>query len=107
MQVRVYYSQQMLEATVKYITEHNLWFYDKPVVVRVNIMTCIQDLVDQFPKTIQVGRDGFFVGMTDFELEGIDQDENVMNVEFLVDPTIGTVSANEKYISEIFLKRTS
>ncbi len=88
MEVRVFYAKAKLEATVDYITARHPFFKNSPNEVRESIMRAIQELVDQYPKLTYVSRDGFYVWMDSFIEEGVDQDENAMNVEFMVDPYV-------------------
>ena len=100
MEVKVSYPQSSLEDTINFITSHNRRYASKPDEVRQNIIQSIQELVDEFPRLHFIGRDGFYVWVVSYEPEGIDSDENIMVVDFMLDPAI--ISMDHKYIDTIF-----
>lgn len=97
MEIRVLYSPDALEATVKYVSVHNKLLYGMDVDIRRSIMDAIQELVDQFPRTSYIHQAGFYVWVSDYIEEGIDHDENVMNIEFMVDPALGMRDVSFSY----------
>lgn len=104
MEVRVFYAKEKLEATVNYIATHHPFFKGAHDKVRENVLDSIQDLVDQYPRITYVSRDGFYVWMADLESEGIDHDENTINIEFMVDPYLHEYIA-PPYTSVVLRKR--
>lgn len=103
MEVRVLYSEDAMRAAAKYVAQHDPFFHGREEDVLHSIQLSIQDLVDHYPKMSYVHRSGVYVWMMDFEQEGVDRDDNIMQVEFMVDPMIG--KAAPTYIAKTY--RTS
>jgi hypothetical protein len=94
-EVKVCYSPQVLECTVKYIAKHtrNTFYHlagsGIEEAVRRSILDAVQDLIDRFPRVDCISRNGFYVWMSDYIEEGVEHDENIANIQFMVDPSLG------------------
>lgn len=90
MKIKVYYSTDQLEATVRFVATNNSYFLGAHDKIRSSIQNHIQELVQRYPDIAWLGTMGYYVWATMDEREGIDDDENVMNIEFMVDPDLAS-----------------
>jgi hypothetical protein len=101
MQFKVYYSQTQLDATINYIATHNPSMLGKIDKIRAGILDGIQELVQRYPDLLWISRNGWYVWADMIEREGIDSDENELNIEFMVNPSFDA----EEYISDYYYKK--
>lgn len=105
MQVKVYYSRTQLEATVKYIATHNVLLLGEHDTIRQDIQLGIQELVQRYPHISWIGRNGWYALVIISIEEGIDNDENVLDIEFVVNMTInGYIDMNDPFKFEHYHK---
>jgi hypothetical protein len=104
MQIRVYYDEAQLDSTVNYIATNHPNYIGQADKVRESILKHIQKLVCQYPAIQWIGGGmGYYVWGTMDEEEGIDSDENLFGIEFMVDPSIAT---NEtRFVDKIYYKK--
>lgn len=88
MKIKVYYNKDQLEATVNFVATNNSSFLGKHDRVRESLLNHIQELVQRYPDVAWLGTMGYYVWAIMDEQEGIDSDENLMNIEFMVAPDL-------------------
>jgi hypothetical protein len=99
----IFYDEVQLEKTVEFIATHNPSFIGQQEYIRTAILQSMDDLVSKYPGTQWLSTMGYYVWATIDEEEGIDSDQNLITIEFMVDPAVG---ANEhKYIKRDFYKK--
>jgi len=91
MEVKVYYSKIQLEDTIKFIITNNSTFKNKYDIVKESINSCINDIVNFYPKYTSISTMGFTVIISDEEHEDLDNDDNIINIDILVDPSLGNM----------------
>lgn len=107
MEIKVVYSKIQLESTVDFIATHNPSFLGQHDVIRKSIMSTIQSIISKYPDIIWSGTMGYYVWISMEELEGIDSDENILRVEFMVEPAVGKYGLfdQKNEIEEIYHKK--
>ncbi len=101
MEVTLVYSKDQLEAAVKFISENNQAFLGRTEYIRRNIQTNIREMVEKFPHLLSIGTMGYTIMGSVEEEEGIDSDTNVLLIEILVDPGLGTDWESEEQVYTI------
>lgn len=90
MKIKVLYSKSELEATVEFVSIYNKHFIGESSAIRQAILNEIDSLVSRFPNPPFIGTMGFMVEGDVLEVESVDSDENVMFVNFYVNPRLMT-----------------
>lgn len=90
MDVSVVYSKEQLEAAVQFIAKNNPAFRGRADYIRTHIKKAIFEIAEKFPHLLSLSTMGYTIIASVEEEEGIDHDQNVMLIEILVDPGLGT-----------------
>lgn len=102
MKVKMYYDAEQLKAAVAFISANNPAFPGEDDYIRKRIFQTIDELVNDWPAYYVKATMGFSVwGTMDME-EGIDSEENILQIEILVDPAAGILG---EYVCEIVEKK--
>jgi len=91
MEVTVHYSKIQKEATIRCIAENNRYFLGRYDFIRQLIDDHIVELVKRFPYSSGIGTAGYYISVEYFHQEGIDNDDNLIMLNFAVDPAISDV----------------
>lgn len=87
LKIKVIYSKQELQATVNFISENNQYFFGQKDFIKDSILESIKSLVEDFPEgDLNTGTMGYIVSGEVLEEESMNSDENVLYINFLVDP---------------------
>ena len=86
MEVRLEYNQEQVDRAVEFISANNKSFFDQGKTIREAIMASIRTIAKQ-PGSTASGSMGFLL-VADWELEGLEHDENVVYIEVWVDPAL-------------------
>lgn len=89
MEVKVRYSKAQLEETCKFLAEHNEAFKGRPDAIRASILQDIGEIANKFPHMKGIGTMGYSIDVYVEEEEGIDHDENILDLEIWVNPAVG------------------
>jgi hypothetical protein len=89
MEVRIHYSKTQMEATVRFIAEHNKSFLGQYDYIRKSIEHHIDELGQKFPHMVGVGTMGYYISVGHSHQEGIDNEDNEIILDFSVDPAVG------------------
>lgn len=103
MQFKICYNRAQLDSTVNFIATHNASLLGKTDKIKSGILESIQELVQNYPDLTWIGRDGWYVWARMEEQEGIDNDENIISIEFMVNTAIDQ-SINNNYVAEYYYK---
>lgn len=101
MEVKVSYCPEQLEAAIKYISSHNNNFLGQDDEIRETIMSSLRNLINDFPHSNYRSTMGFVIIAADIETESMDCDENLLRIEFLVDPSLSNKNF-ESYNERIY-----
>lgn len=111
MKIKVIYSKQELQATINFISENNQYFIGQKDFIKDSILESINSLVDDFPDgDLNTGTMGYFVSGEILEEESMNNDENVLYINFLVNPGLACsdLSSDEDIeldsVEEIYLR---
>jgi hypothetical protein len=99
MEVKVIYSEHQLMAAVNFIAEHNRYFIGQYSTVEARIRSMMYEMIEDFPNQCSIGTMGFTIVASIESEEGIDGEDNIIDIGFLVDPT---VSSHEESTEKIF-----
>jgi hypothetical protein len=89
MEVKVHYSKAQMEATIRFIGDHNRSFLGQYDYIRASIEEHITEIVHRFPHATGIGTMGYYISMVALHQEGIDHDDNLLILHFAVDPAVG------------------
>ena len=90
MRVKILYSKSELDATVQFISTYNKHFIGQSSTVKQALLNEIDSLVSRFPDPPFIGTMGFMLEGDVLDIESPDCDENVMFVNFYVNPRLMT-----------------
>lgn len=88
MEVKVKYSKVQFEETVNFIANNNRYFLYKHDEVRDALLGSIEHMVKKFPNCKSTGTMGYHINTSYLLEEGIDNEENIMYLDFKVDPSV-------------------
>lgn len=97
MKIRIEYSKTQLDECVKFISDHNLSFQGRESYIRDSILSNVRELANKFPDGTFISTMGYSIQAFVESMEGIDEDVNVLRLEFMVDPA---VSMDYEYATE-------
>lgn len=103
MDIIIFYDEIQLEKTIDFIATHNSSFLDQHDYIRQSIHQSINDLVNRYPNSQWISTMGYYIWATMDEEEGIDSDQNLITIEFMVDPAVG--ESEHKYVKNNFYKK--
>lgn len=87
LKIKVIYSKQELQATINFISENNKYFHGQKDFIEDSILESIKSLIEDFPEgDLNTGTMGYIVSGEVLEEESMNNDENVLYINFLVDP---------------------
>jgi hypothetical protein len=86
MEVRLEYNQEQVDRAVEFISANNKSFFDQSVTIRGAIMAAMHRIAKE-PGSQASGSMGFLL-IADWEMEGLEHDENVVRIEIWVDPAL-------------------
>ena len=87
MQLKVQYSAKQLNGTIDYVAERNPYFKSRKEYIRESIMDTIAEIANGRYEFI--GTMGYYVKVESVVKESIDNDYNIIFLEFYVDPGLG------------------
>lgn len=90
MKIKVIYSKSELDATVKFVSTYNKFFAGKDSEIRAAILRTVEGVVEQFPNPPFTGTMGFMIEGEVLEIESVDSDDNVLWINFYVNPRLMT-----------------
>lgn len=90
MKIKVLYSKSELDATVKFISTYNQFFIGKDSEIRDSILRTVDGVIEQFPSPPFTGTMGFMIEGDVLEIESVDADDNVLWINFYVNPRLMT-----------------
>lgn len=96
MEIKVVFSQIQFDATVDFIAENNPTFLGRHQFIRESITTHINELALRYPDVYTIGTMGYQLWADMIQEEDMDDDENILRIEFLVDPALGMEDACEE-----------
>lgn len=96
MEVKLQYSKIQMEETVKFLAKNNPAYINRYDGIRSSIWNHINELVERFPHMTGVATMGYWIEASIESVEGIDDDENVLHLEFWVDAAVGKYEFSEE-----------
>lgn len=96
MEIKVVFSQIQFDATVDFIAQNNPTFLERHQFIRESITTHINELALRYPDVYTIGTMGYQLWADMIQEEDMDDDENILRIEFLVDPALGTGGVYEE-----------
>lgn len=100
MRVKVCYSEIALQKTVEFISANNKFFLGKDTEIKNSLLQAIRHLTREFPDGRFYGTMGYTLTAEVLEQESMDGDENVLYVDFLVDPALGAKDLNDQELEK-------
>lgn len=88
MKLRIQYSRTQLEECVKFISSHNSSFYGQDNHIRQSIRSNMFDLAQKFPHCTYLATMGYCIECFIEAEEGMEEDTNLLQFEFYVDPSV-------------------
>lgn len=86
MEVRMEYNQEQVDRAVEFISNNNKSFFDQSETIRGAIMAAMRKLAKE--PDVKFSSSMGFILTADWELEGLEHDENVVRIEVWVDPAL-------------------
>lgn len=99
MEIRIEYSVQQLEDTVKFIATNNKHFLGQTDKIRDTLISIMHEMAKPNANYIQ-GTMGFLI-IADKIHEGIEFDQNVCHFEFYVDPSLSRDHTESDYEDKV------
>ena len=106
MEIKASYSKIQLEYAIKYIATNSSYFLNKSEDIRNSINSCINDIIDLYPRYTSISTMGFTIMISDEEHEDLDNDDNKIHIDILVDPSLGNsllnnINSEDNYVEII------
>ena len=89
MEYRFIYSQCQLDKAVDFIADNNSCFLNQHDKIRQSILKTINEVIDHFPKYRSMSTIGYYIETAQGSVEDMDNDDNVIVIDILIDPSVG------------------